>query len=203
MRKLAVVLGLVAAFSLSAFSQMIPWNELKELRKEVSNKHKVSSKYSKGSEITWFKSRGKNAGVGKDFMFYFGFSDDGTLTPLRLKFTYSSSSWLFIDKIRIFTGSRKKGTLKVYEFNIDRSDISRDVQSGGTIKEIIDMSLPDGLVEVLDRIVLSEKNIFVSIELHGDKYTTGGCWASSYKSSYKEARDARQLIVNKRSKSIF
>lgn len=191
------ILVVVILCSFTPLQDTIPWKELKALRKEVKDKYDVRSKYSSGQQLTWFSSKEKSVGSAENFKFYFGFSDNKEIMTTRFKYYYSASNWLFIDELKILIGSRKKNNLRVYEFKVDRDYVERKVLSGGGISETIDMPIPSGLQEFLNDVLAEEKNLPIIVELHGDKYTTGGTWASQWKNSYSSIKKAKKFIEEK------
>lgn len=196
--KLKLILTILIFCAFTQLSETkIPWKELKVLRKEIKSNFKVGSDYSSGQEITWFSSKKKKVGSTEYFKFYFGFSDDKQIKPMRFKYYYSSTGWLFIDKIKIIIGSRKKDNMRVYEFDIDRDDVDRKTLGGASISETIDMSVPKELEDFLKDVMEQEKNIPVIVELHGDKYKRSGTWTNQWKNSYGQIIKAKEFIQKK------
>jgi len=149
-------------------------------------------KHDKMRGITWYK----HAAVPKydninTFYLYFGITDDQILTPLRLKITYSSDSWLFVQSVWGKSDGKKidlpqvSGTIMGWE---------RD-NSGGKIWEWSDAPVDtDTEIAAVRQISISKETIvrFEGRQYYGDRTLT-----AAQLLALRETIAAYQLILAK------
>lgn len=139
---LAVIVGLFMAPLASRAEQAKP-NTPAALAKTVKG---LVGVHDAMRDITWYKNLASPKYDNTNtFYLYFGITDDQILTPLRLKITYASDSWLFVKSVwgkadgkkitipqisALFSGwERDNGSGKIWEWSDAPIEEAEDIAS--------------------------------------------------------------------------
>jgi hypothetical protein len=142
--------------------------------------------------ITWYKhAAAPKYDNTNTFYLYFGITDDQMLTPLRLKITYSSDSWLFVQSVWGKADGKK----------IDLPQVSETIMgwerdnSGGKIWEWSDASVETAAEIAAVRQISTSKQTIVRFE--GRQYYGDRTLTAAQLLALRETISAYQLISAK------
>ncbi len=131
---------------------------------------------------------------------YFFLFKDGHLGPRRFRLKWVGSSWLFIDEVTFLVGYGKSEQ-RPYKITFDHNDVQRDVLSGGSVSEKIDIPFNHDIISLLDDVMNTEKNEPVAIKISGkNEYITTATWTGKFKKMLNPIDDAYDYLANKKYK---
>lgn len=198
-----VLLGLLVAISLSFTSSVnIDINKFKSIKKSLSKT--VSVKHDKFEKLMWINSkkptRSIYAGSTTIIESYFMFKQDETIGKKRFRLKHTASKWLFIESITFLVG---KGNTEQrnYKLNLSDSDVDREVLSGGTVYEKVDIPFNSTIESFFNDVLNTEKNEPVAIKITGkSKYRTTATWTGKLKKMANPVFDAHDYLTQKKYK---
>lgn len=169
---------------ISSENPRMSFQELKSLLKEL--KQTCDVKYDNINQVVWVSSKKEVDMNNSKSKVYFGFTETKELYQKRLRIEYNAPSWLFVDKLFLSVGSRRKDNQRIYEIPIDQKYLKKEVLSGGDIKEVIDIPFNSKIEGFFEDILSTENNETMTIRFSGkDKYYDSYLFSNKYKKMSK------------------
>ena len=143
-------------------------------------------------DITWYKnSASPKYDNTNTFYLYFGIADDQVLTPLRLKITYASDSWLFVKSV---WGKADGKKIAIPQVSAPLSGWERD-NGSGKIWEWSDAPIEDAQdIASLRQIALSKE---VTLRFEGQQYYSDRTLSGAQLQAIREMISAYEVVTAK------
>jgi hypothetical protein len=143
-------------------------------------------------DITWYKnSASPKYDNTNTFYLYFGIADDQVLTPLRLKITYASDSWLFVKSV---WGKADGKKIAIPQVSAPLSGWERD-NGSGKIWEWSDAPIEDAQdVASLRQIALSKE---VTLRFEGQQYYSDRTLSGAQLQAFRDMISAYEVVTAK------
>ena len=143
-------------------------------------------------DITWYKnSASPKYDNTNTFYLYFGIADDQVLTPLRLKITYASDSWLFVKSV---WGKADGKKIAIPQVSAPLSGWERD-NGSGKIWEWSDAPIEDAQdIASLRQIALSKE---VTLRFEGQQYYSDRTLSGAQLQAFRDMISAYEVVTAK------
>jgi hypothetical protein len=143
-------------------------------------------------DITWYKnSASPKYDNTNTFYLYFGIADDQVLTPLRLKITYASDTWLFVKSV---WGKADGKKIAIPQVSAPLSGWERD-NGSGKIWEWSDAPIEDAQdVASLRQIALSKE---VTLRFEGQQYYSDRTLSGAQLQAFRDMISAYEVVTAK------
>jgi hypothetical protein len=143
-------------------------------------------------DITWYKnSTSPKYGNTNTFYLYFGITDDQVLTPLRLKITYASDSWLFVKSV---WGKADGKKIEIPQISAPISGWERD-NGSGNIWEWSDAPIEDAHdIAFFRQLALSKA---VTLRFEGQQYYSDRTLSGAQLQAVRDMISAYEVVTAK------